>query len=185
MEYSRRSILGTSAAGLAGIAGCLSEDDMSNQTDGSGTTNGNTESNSDTDNDGVPNENDAYPNDEDLSQKNTKSDTRKIEEDEWRYHEFEFESTGFLEYEFIVREGPEIDVIFLEESEYTHFEEGDRYAYKSEMSAHDSSGATISGKVSSGSYRLLLDNSNKGEATPPTNFSNDVVTVEYDMELGK
>lgn len=183
MVYSRRKVLGVGAVSLSGVAGCLSNADT-NSDDSSGT-GGSTSSNSDTDDDGIADADDDYPDDPDLRRKETKSDTRKIEEDEWISYEFDFDSTGFLEYEFIVRNGPEIDVLLLDESEYTHFNSDARFGYESRLSALDSAGTTVSGKVSEGTYRLILDNSNKGEAVPPTNFSNDVVTVEFDIEIGR
>ncbi|NUB91668.1 hypothetical protein HTZ84_09290 [Haloterrigena sp. SYSU A558-1] len=182
MDYSRRKVLGMSAIGLSGVAGCLSSDETA---DSNGTDETSGSSNSDADNDGILDANDDYPNDPDLSQKETKSDTRKIEEDEWIYYEFDFDGSGFIEYDFIVREGPEIDVIFMDESEYTYFTNEGRFSYKSALSAFESAGTTVSGTVTEGSYRLILDNSNLGEAAPPTNFSNDVVTVEFDLEVGR
>ncbi|MFC6769653.1 hypothetical protein [Natrinema soli] len=182
MDYLRRKVLGVSAISLSGVAGCLSSDEAD---DSNGTDETNGSSNSDTDNDDILDASDDYPRDPDLSQRETKSDTRKIEEDEWIYYEFGFDSTGFIEYDFIVREGPEIDVMFLDESEYNYFSNDDRFSYKPELSALESAGKTVSSKVTEGSYRLILDNSNLGEAAPPTNFSNDVITVEFDLEIGR
>lgn len=187
-RYSRRRILGLSAVSLVGLSGCTGSDDTDNE-GGSGDENnepmeGNTER-PDADGDGIPDSQDDYPHDSDLSQKQTNSDSRKLEEDEWRYYELDFSSTGFLRYDFIVRDGPEIDVIFIEESEYSHFDEGERYEYKPALSAMNSTGEEVSGKIPEGSYCLIFDNSDRGEASPPTNFSNDVVTVEFDMEVGQ
>jgi len=73
----------------------------------------------------------------------------------------------------------------MDESEYEHFDRGDRYEYIPDLSALDSSGATVSSKVPEGEYRLVVDNSERGEASPPTNLSNDVVNVEYDLTLAE
>ena len=191
--FSRRETLGMSAVGLLTIAGCTSSGDTSSNNAGGsdGSVNGNSGDVADTqterpdsDDDGVIDAQDAYPSDPDLTQKDTTSDTRKLEEDEWRHMQLEFPSTGYLSYDFIVREGPEIDVIFMEDGEYSHFEDGNRFEYIPDLSSLASAGNEVSAKVPSGTYRLIFDNSNQGEASPPTNFSNDVITVEYELEMG-
>lgn len=184
---SRRKVLGLSAVGLVGLAGCTGSSDVdaaSGDGGGGGGSNEETER-PDRDNDGVPDVFDDYPSDSALRQKQTESDTRKLEEDEWRYYELDFNSTGFVRYDYIVRDGPTIDAIFIEDSEYTHFKNGDRYNYIPALSALNTAGTEVSGKISAGTYRLIFDNSNRGEATPPTNFSNDIITVEFEVEIGE
>lgn len=159
---------------VAAIAGCTSSGTNPNR----GPT-----PDPDSDGDGVPDLNDDYPRDSTLSQQvRSISDTRNIEEDHWRYYSLNFSKDGSLTYDFIVREGPAIDVIVMDESEYTHFENGDRWEYYSQLSALDSTGDEISRTVSRGSYYLILDNSNSGTAAPPSNFSNDVVSVDFTIE---
>lgn len=190
-SQSRRRILQLSAAGLVGLAGCTSggsDDSGNNNRNSNPNDNGGEEPTErpDVDNDGVPDIEDDFPNDSDLSrQLSSTSDTRKIEEDEWRYYELEFSSTGQIYYDFIVREGPEIDVILMEKSEYTYFESEQRAEYFPDLSALDSAGETVEGKVNPGSYYLVFDNSPNGEAAPPTNFSNDIVTVEFEIETAE
>lgn len=181
-KYSRRKILGMSAVSLAGISGCVGNDDTGSENNDP---NEQDTEPPDADGDGVPDSRDEYPNDPDLSSKSTKSDSRKLEEDEWRRYSLDFSSTGYLSYDFIVRDGPEIDAIFIEQSEYSYFDDGERYEYKTNLTAMNSAGEEVSGKVPGGSYYLIFDNSERGEAMPPTNLSNDVVTVEFDMEAGQ
>lgn len=188
-RYSRRKLLGLSAVSLAGIAGCTGSDDS--DTDNSNGGGGRNEARDeeterpDADDDGVFDSQDDYPYDEALSRKQTTSDTRKLEEDEWRYYEIDFNNTGYVSYDFIVRDGPAIDAIFIEQSEYSYFDNGDRYEYKPTLSALDSAGSEVSSKVPAGSYYLIFDNSSRGEAVPPANFSNDVITVEFELEVGQ
>ena len=187
-RYSRRRVLGLSAISFVGVAGCTGND---NSNTGSNDGGGNNEAKNeeterpDADGDGVFDVQDDYPHDQYLSRKQTKSDTRKLEEDEWRYYELDFNSSGFLRYDFIVRDGPKIDVIFIEKSEYSHFDNGDRYEYKPALSALDSAGEEVSEKVPEGTYYIIFDNSNRGEATPPSNLNNDVITVEFELEVGE
>ncbi|QSG06453.1 hypothetical protein HSR121_2122 [Halapricum desulfuricans] len=37
--------------------------------------------------------------------------------------------------------------------------------------------------LSSGEYVLLIDNTNAIEAQPPTNFDDDIATVDYEIEV--
>lgn len=137
----------------------------------------------DSDNDGVPDIEDDYPNDPSRSrQLLVESDTRNIEEDSWYYYPLEFSQDGVLEYDFIVREGPAIDVIIIDESEYQPLSEGERYSYYDDWSVLDSTGDSVQVDVPAGNYRMLLDNSEIGEAVPPTDFENNVVQVEFDIE---
>lgn len=186
----RRRFIRLSAVGFAALAGCTESSDNTNNDNDDGEVNDaggneNTER-PDVDNDDVPDVQDDFPNDSDLSrQLSSTSDTRKIEEDEWRYYELEFNSTGRIYYDFVVREGPAIDAILMEKSEYSYFESDQRSEYLSGLSALDSTGQTVEGKVNAGSYYLVFDNSNNGEAAPPANLSNDVVTVEFEIELAE
>jgi hypothetical protein len=138
----------------------------------------------DRDNDGVPDARDDFPNDSSLSAVvSTEDDTRQIEEDEWWWYELELPEDGQLSYEFIVRDGPEIDVIVVEESEYSYFEEGERYEYLTDPSALDTAGEEVSSALSSGEYRMIFDNTSRGEADPPSNLSNDVIEVDFNYTL--
>lgn len=159
---------------MAAIAGCA----------GSGTDpGGGPTPQPDSDGDGVPNINDDFPRDSTLTRQGRSiSDTRNIEEDHWRYYGLDFTDTGQLTYDFVVRDGPPIDVIVMDESEYQYFENEQRWEYYSEFSVLDSTGDDVSRDVSTGSYYIIFDNSNRGGAAPPSNFSNDVVTVEFSIE---
>lgn len=117
-RYSRRKVLGLSAGSLVGIAECTGSDDTNFSSSSGSNGAGDLETERpDADGDGIPDNQDDYPRNQYVSHKQTKSDSRKLEEDEWRYYELSFNSTGFVKYDFVVRDGPEIDVIFIEESE--------------------------------------------------------------------
>ncbi len=159
------------------MAGCTGDTDNQNGDRPNGQ--------SDSDEDGVPDSQDAYPNDSRFSkQVLSKSNTWEIEEDRWRYFGFSLRGEGKLYYDFIVREGPEIDVILMDESEYTHFESQSRYNYYTKFSQLNSAGGTVEQVLPAGSYYIIFDNSEAGEASPPTDFNNSVATVEFDIEVG-
>lgn len=182
MNCSRRALLRTTPAVVVGLAGCSgggSDDSGSENIDvGDQQT-----ERPDSDNDGVPDLRDDYPNDSTRSQRvTTISDERNIEEDGYYYYSINFAQSTTIEYEFVVRQGTEIDVILFDESEFSHYENGERSRYYTGLSALNSVGDSATGQVGTGSYRLVFDNTNYGEAAPPTNFDNDVVNVEFSIE---
>lgn len=184
MPVSRRTILKTSPALVVGLAGCSGSRDEGGDS-GSNDVSQDDEP-LDSDNDGVPDVRDDYPNDSFRSERlYSTSDTRNIQEDEWYYYNLSFSQSGTVEYDFVVREGPAIDVIVMDESEYQYFGGEQRWEYYPGVSALDSTGENVSGSVSSGSYRLIFDNSSEGNAAPPANFSNDVATVEFTLETSQ
>jgi len=184
MRTPRRRLIKTVPAVAIGIAGCLSGDNEDSETNDN-YNNKNTER-PDSDRDDVPDINDDYSNDPSRSEQlRSISDTRNLEEDTWWYYTLNFTRTGAVEYDFIVRDGPAIDVILLDRSEYKYFEGDGRYQYYTGISVLDSTGDNISGQVSAGTYRLIFDNSNRGSATPPTNFSNDVISVEFSVNTSQ
>lgn len=73
-------------------------------------------------------------------------------------------------------------MIVIDESEYEYFQGDERAEYYPDFSSLDSVGSTVQTEIPSGDYRVILDNSDRGEASPPTNFSNDVVEVEFTLE---
>lgn len=176
---SRRAVLGTvGAVLLAGCSGSDNPDDSDDQNNFGGGDSTPTER-PDSDGDGVPDVDDEFPNDPDFSRESELiDDERNIPEDEWYYWTYEFDGETELSYQFTVREGPAIDAILTSESEYEHLKEGERFRYSSEGSVLDAAGGEKTVTPPEGTYYLILDNSNLGEAVPPTNLDDDVVSVE-------
>jgi len=141
---------------------------------------------SDRDNDGVPDQEDDYPDDPAVqTQQRRISDTRNIEEDNWRYYDLRLTAPGRIMYEFAVEDGPAIDVIVIDQAEYDAFRNESPISPYTDLTELDSTGATVRGPVDSGTYTLILDNSNRGAAEPPANLSNDVVTVDFTIETAQ
>lgn len=180
MDLTRRTIVKTSPAALTVLAGCGGSSDYDSESSDDLT---DPENEPDSDGDGVPDTQDDYPNDPDRSTElRDVSTTKNIQEDQWYSYGLEFSESGYVEYDFIVRDGPSIDVILMDESEYSSFESGDRFLAYNELSAYDSAGETVEGgPLSGGSYRLIFDNSEFGDAAPPTDFDNNVAEVELDI----
>jgi hypothetical protein len=193
-EKTRRAVVSATAMGLLG--GCVSfqspvggsnsnDDGGSNDGGGGGGGGGGDDSTPtpepDRDGDGVPDIDDEYPDDSALSRTVGEiRDTRRVPEDEWYRWEFEFTQATKVSYEFTVRDGPAIDVLFMEPDEYRYFSDGDRARYLGDLSHIDAEAGGASEFVEAGTYYFVLDNTDWGTA-PPTNFDDDVAEIEVEL----
>lgn len=189
MESKRRAFLIT-GVGVLGTAftGCLSSgggvgDQVNDGGGGGGVDERDTPP--DADNDGVPDSADDYPNDPDRTVGETNRGAIDVAEDEWYRWSFDYSEETHIEYEILVRDGPVVDVILFDENEYTYYENGDRAKYYSGLSDLNTTNAMASGWVGAGSYRLVVDNTNYGDARPPTNFDDDVAEIEYTLTVSR
>lgn len=108
--------------------------------------------------------------------------SRRIKEDEYRYHKISLDQSRSFRTDVTVREGPAIDVVFTTQSEFQEFKQGNRFKYNSGLSMLDTTGGRRSSSLPSGNYVFLLDNTNAIEAKPPTNFDDDLASVDYKLE---
>jgi len=147
-ERSRRWLLGAAGTAVVALAGCSQNDENS----------------------------DLGDNDEQENQREEIVDSRRsIREDEYYSYQFDLNRQADLEYEFTVRDGPEIDVAVMTAGEFSEYESGNR-----------SRGQFLSGTggsdvitLSEGSYYFVLDNTNALQVDPPANLNDDVADVEY------
>jgi len=109
-------------------------------------------------------------------------DTVTVLEDEWTYWEFDVEESLELSYEFLVRDGPPVDLIILTQDEFTSFENEERFRYF-DGSSLDSTGSSESLRLDPADMVIVIDNSELGEAEPPTNFDEDPAEVEITVTL--
>jgi len=158
---SRRSFLGTAVGvGVLGIAGCSSgEEDAQNPENGG-----------------------------DGSQEQSFEiidSTRQVDEDQYLAQSFTLNDTANIEVQMTVRKGPAIDVLTMSADEFDHFENRERFRYFPELSIEDGTGGSASGTLDPGEYVLVIDNTNAGEAQPPTNFDDDLARVEITAQATK
>ncbi|GAA5432999.1 hypothetical protein [Haloarcula japonica] len=181
MPQTRRSYLASIVGGSVILSGC-----SSNQTDSSSGGSGDDEDYSnqnterpDADGDGVPDSEDDYPNDASLSvREEVLSERQNVLEDEWLTWELPVETETYFEYDMIVRSGPSVDLYTVTESEYSYFESGDNFEYITGLSSPETTGDRGDTWLESGNYVLVVDNSEYGNATPPTNLDEDPAEVE-------
>lgn len=184
MTINRRSIL-VAGGGVVttAVAGCIGNNSSTDDVSGGDSDSGGGES--DRDDDGVPDSEDAYPDDPDRSAKDTSTGRIDVNEDEWYQWSLEWESETHLEYEMLVRDGPSIDLILFDESEYSYYENEERASYYTTLSDLDTVEARAGGWLEAGEYRLVVDNTNYGEAAPPTDFDDNVAEIEYTITISR
>lgn len=105
-------------------------------------------------------------------------DNDSVEEDAWRNYQFRLNREATVSVETTVRRGPAMDFYMMNPEEYRNFDNGNRFRFVSALSRGDTTGYSGEGRLPSGEYVLVADNSNRGEAAPPTNFSDDVATFD-------
>lgn len=174
---TRRGLL--VGAGTVLVAGCSGGDDE--EPSGGNQPDEEPDAEADADNDGVPDSEDDYPNDDDLSTTLDEiSDTRQIPEDEWYAIEFDISQPSTIQYQFTVREGPEIDVYLFSADEYQSYSDGERARFFGDGSVEEDVGGEAEITVESGEYRLVFDNTDFG-SDPPANLDDDVAEVEFEV----
>lgn len=179
MLQTRRSYLASIAGSSVILSGCMGDESA-----GDGGSNGDDKSNQNTrrpdaDGDGVPDSEDDYPDDSSLSVKEeVLNEYQTVLEDKWTSWDFSVETDTYYEYDLIVRSGPPVDFYTVKNMEYTYFESGDNFEYHRGLSAPDTTGDRGDGWLEAGDYVMVLDNSENGSATPPTNFDEDPAEVE-------
>lgn len=111
------------------------------------------------------------------------SGTVDIEDGEYRSWNFSPQANVMLEYEFTVIDGPPVDVIVMREHGFTDYSEDTEYAYYVDGSTMDAKSKTVEiGLAGQNIYYLVVDNTAKGEATPPPDGIA-VATVEITAEV--
>ncbi|WP_336328156.1 hypothetical protein [Halovenus sp. HT40] len=110
-------------------------------------------------------------------------ETVEVSEDSYQAYTATLESSATLSYDAIVREGPAIDIIVTNGNEFTNYENDENFRYNSAASELDTSNTNNSTELDSGNWALILDNTSRGEAEPPTNFDDDIATVEIEATI--
>ncbi len=115
----------------------------------------------------------------------TSGTTNSISEDEYMYRKISFYEGDKLEIsiEVDVTSGPNIDVYVMDEVNYADYKDGDSFSYYSSLSRGDTSYWSADGTIhENGAYYIVIDNTDKGDASPPWNMQDDVAYVDYDID---
>jgi hypothetical protein len=103
----------------------------------------------------------------------------EVQEDEYQSWSWNAEQTAEIRWEHTVRSGPEVEIFMMESTEFDEFQAGNRF-----YSVNDESGTSSSDTFTaeSGNYRFVIDNTDAGRVSPPTNFDDDIAEVEFIVE---
>lgn len=108
--------------------------------------------------------------------------TFRIAEGEFTVWELAFERPNRLQYSFEVIDGPPIDVVLSDKSGQSKDDDGD-WNYYPTASYLNGEDATVVDVLPPADYRLIFDNSNRLEASPPTNLREDPAIVTFQLDL--
>lgn len=112
------------------------------------------------------------------------SGTYDIEAGDHRSWKFSAQANVMLEYSFTVLDGPPVDVIVMREYGYTDYTEDTEFAYYIDGSTMAAESKSVEvGLGGENIYYLVVDNTAKGEAAPPTEGENAVAEVEIQAEV--
>lgn len=125
----------------------------------------------------------AQSGDDEATREQVLDESITVPEDEYWYGTFEVAQSRRLQYEFVVREGPAIDMWLMEDAEFDRYQANDRFTYAESASAPDSTGTTVDAELPAGEYVLVADNTETGDAAPPTNFDDDVARIDIEVYL--
>lgn len=153
-NLSRRNIIGSSATAIAiALAGCSGDDDQS-----------------DTESVSIQPFNGEY----------------EVPENEYATTGiFTADSSGDISYNFTVTSGPEVDVYLLTPENLSQYENGQQFDYLSHTTGSSPDAAVVGSATveSDTSTQILIDNTETGDVSPPTNADDDVATVELEAEF--
>ena len=106
------------------------------------------------------------------------SKTYRIKEDQYQMISFDLYRSAAVAVEFTVRSGPAIDQYVVQDADLEAYKKGQAFAYFEAISVERAKSGSRTTHLQAGRYTVILDNSNMGKASPPSNFSDDVVTVD-------
>lgn len=110
------------------------------------------------------------------------NDLKNINEDAYAYYFFTLNAYSFrLAYEVLVASGPAVDVFLMDDQNFQRYQQGRAFEYlvagTDQATTHSIQNVAIAG-LTAGTYYLVVDNTNAGQARPPTNGVNDVAAVQ-------
>jgi len=120
----------------------------------------------DSDGDGIADPVDDFPNNSEYTRKHAEDEGAKyLTPGEYWFWKWSQTTEETLEWSVAVTEGSAINVVVIDENQFSAFENGDEYEYYVYGSDLETMGATKEITLDSGDYRLILSNWNVDEDT--------------------
>ena len=111
------------------------------------------------------------------------SETIFVAEDDWRAWSVECFNSCNLELSVELNSGPNVDVYVMTESNFDSYKNCDSFYYLEEFSMTDTNGFTASGTIENGDYVVVIDNTDCGVASPPSNGENNDAGITFTLEI--
>lgn len=112
-------------------------------------------------------------------------DRDTVNEDKYLYYEFSLNEQKELQLKATVRSGPRLDIMLMDRSEFEEYEAGRRFRYDAELSLMDTIGGDSRSRVNPADLVLVVDNTEAGEATPPTDYDENPARVELTLTASR
>lgn len=117
------------------------------------------------------------------------SKNRTLQEDEYAYYEFNISRNRDVEFRINSVTGPDFEMLVFDKSNFNKYlkvingqsAEGIKVFGQYEVLENGSKKETIN--LRSGTYVVLVDNTDNGSVIPPMNFINDSVTYKLEIDL--
>lgn len=157
----------TAGAGIGLIAGCIGSDSGDGDDGSSSGSSGGSSDDSGS----------SSSNTQESRREEVVDDRRNVPEDEYYRWRFDVNRAATLEYQFTVREGPEVDVFVATEAEFDAYSSNERFRAVSRSSGIGGNEVVT---LDRGTHYLVIDNTGAGWVSPPTNFDDDIADVEIE-----
>ncbi len=101
-----------------------------------------------------------------------------------QYYQFQFKANRqvTLELAVEVHDGPNIDVFVMDELNFQQFEAGNSFVHYESCGGVAAQGFVRSCTLNEGTYSIVLDNTNAGNAAPPFNGVDDGADVSWTIK---
>lgn len=109
------------------------------------------------------------------------SDTVTVHQNGFKVWDWSPTESVPIEYNLTVRNGPNIDYVAFEKSEFEHYEDRVRARYISAASDMNTARSHGTAKLPSGQYYFVIDNTSWGDAAPHINEDDNAAEVEYEL----
>jgi len=109
----------------------------------------------------------------------------QVMEDHYRQYQVKLKGTAELIIDYTVKSGPHVDVFFFDSNNYGLWKKGfsqftdEEYEYIEELSSFGMGHAIKSHRVDAGIYYVIFDNTSLGPTSPPVDFKNDIVILDF------
>jgi hypothetical protein len=90
-------------------------------------------------------------------------------------NQFELYGPHEVDWDVLVRDGPEVNVFFTDVAEFQEYEQGHRFSYYTALTREDVASETVSATMGAGDYAFIIDTS-RGDASS-------IIVDEVDVEV--